>query len=100
MAVQSTLTAAAPRHDNRGMDEQSSKQGGTAPVVLAVSLVLVALPLFYVLSVGPVLLLDSLGYFNDRTREVLQGIYGPLAWTIENVPVAGPVIEGYAEWWD
>jgi hypothetical protein len=81
------------------MDEKATKRGGGAVVVMALVVVVVLLPLLYVLSVGPVARLADNGLIDQKWNTVLGVIYWPLDWTAENVPVVGPAIIGYVEWW-
>ena len=81
------------------MNDKATKRGGGAVVVMALVAVLVLLPLLYVLSVGPVARLADNGLIDQKWQTVFGVIYWPLDWTAENVPVVGPAIIGYVEWW-
>jgi hypothetical protein len=96
----SQLTSAASHSDNPGMNDQPSKPGGGASIVLVAALVL-ALPALYVLSTGPIIWLDSKFHFGQETAMVLRVIYMPLVWAVENeVPIIGPALAFYFELWD
>ena len=81
------------------MDEKPTKRGGGAVVLLAPVVLLVILPMYYVLSVGPVVRMARSGQLSESWRSVLSIAYWPLEWTAENVPVVGPAIISYVEWW-
>jgi hypothetical protein len=81
------------------MDDKPTKQGGGAAVVLVLVAVLFVLPMLYVLSVGPVIWLAHSGYIGTPLVPALGMIYAPLEWVAHNVPVIGPAIDTYANWW-
>ncbi len=54
-------------------------------------------PLLYVASIGPVILLLPDKYRQDHEYPMLEKIYQPLAWVMENTP-AGKPIERYVDW--
>jgi len=60
---------------------------------------LVLLPMLYLLSAGPVARMARSGQLDQSWRSVLDIVYWPLEWTAENVPVVGPAIISYVEWW-
>ncbi len=81
------------------MDEKQNRQGGSAGPVLIVAAILILLPVFYVLSIGPMAWLDSKGLFSETTHTVLECFYFPLALAVENeVPIVGPALMNYVEW--
>jgi len=83
--------------DNSGMDEKPTKRGGGAVPVVILLVVLILLPILYVLSVGPAVLMATSGRMNPKT---LEAVYWPLEWTASNVPVVGPAIIQYAALWE
>lgn len=68
-------------------------------MAMVLVVVLVLLPVLYVLSVGPVARLADNGLIDQKWNTVLGTIYWPLDWTANNVPVVGPAIITYVEWW-
>ena len=92
------LTQLPTTDDNPGMDEKS-KQVGSAGPALVVAAILVALPVLYVLSIGPVVWLDSKSQFSEPTRTVLECFYSPVGLAVESdVPFLGSALEAYVDW--
>jgi uncharacterized membrane protein len=81
------------------MDDKPTKQGGGAAVVLVLVAILVLLPMLYVLSVGPIIWMVHSGFISDSSVSVLGEFYRPLEWVTNKVPVIGPAIDTYANWW-
>jgi hypothetical protein len=83
------------------MSDKSNQRGGGTGVVLVLSAILLVLPMLYILSIGPLIWLDSKGTFNEPTQTVLGVIYSPLGLAIENeVPVIAPALESYVSLWE
>jgi hypothetical protein len=76
-------------------EASTSKRGLTF-----VALLLVSLPLFYFLSVGPVcLILDKTnGFGGVITKEMVREIYWPIVWLDDNTFMEKP-IEFYLRLW-
>ena len=84
--------------DNPGMDEKSKQVGSAGPALVAAA-ILVALPVLYVLSIGPVVWLDSKNQFSEPTRTVLECFYFPVGLAVESdVPFLGSALEAYVDW--
>ena len=76
------------------MDSPSPhKRTGAAIAVLIVAL----LPILYVLSVGPAVMLADMTE-SDELAVVLRVVYYPLEWLHENTPLKEP-IEAYIDLW-
>lgn len=93
------MTPPARPRDNPGMDEKPMKRGGGTAVVLVLVAVLVVLPMLYVLSTGPVVWMAHSGFISESLIPVIGVIYAPLEWVAHNVPVVGPALDQYVEWW-
>jgi hypothetical protein len=63
---------------------------------LVVALVLILLPLFYVLSVGPAVWLFSRGLVSER---VLAVLYAPVELAGEYSPLFMRIMQPYVNWW-
>jgi hypothetical protein len=63
---------------------------------MVIALGLCALPMFYVLSLGPAVWLADRGYL---PTEPLQVVYAPLIWLHEHTPLSGP-LDWYVELWE
>ena len=94
------MTALAKPDDNPYMDEKPTKRerGGAAVVMVLVAL-LVVLPLFYVLSIGPVAGMLDAGWIPRRCEPTLEVVYSPLIWTANNVPTVESVFTSYIHLW-
>ena len=68
-------------------------------MVLVLIAVLIVLPMLYLLSTGPVVWMVHTGLISTSLIPILGSIYAPLEWVSQNVPVVGPAIEQYVEWW-
>lgn len=77
-------------------DEQKRKRSYWPALV-------VMLPLFYVLSVGPavklIVALDLAGYDSEWLNEPLTMFYWPLAWGYDNNEMAEAFFDWYLELW-
>ena len=67
--------------------------------ITTTALALVALLVFYVLSIGPVEWYTSRGYASERTIGVLRTIYNPLYW-MEGSETVANFTEWYISLWD
>ena len=63
--------------------------------LLLVVACLIALPLFYVLSIGPVLYVADKLHSGDR---LLEELYFPLRWAVTGTPLMKP-LDAYCDWW-
>lgn len=81
------------------MENKPAKRSGGAAAAAIIVVVLVLVPLIYVLSIGPLVWLAGTGRISKSWMPILETAYSPLQWTANNVPVAGPAIESYAELW-
>lgn len=77
----------------------AKRSGGGAAILVALVVGFAFLPLVYTLSVGPVILMVDRNWIGQEWMPALEATYSPLEWTAENVPIAGPAIMAYAEWW-
>jgi len=73
------------------------RASGAAACVAVI--VLLLLPLFYVLSVGPAIWLHDRGMMSPQVVEVCGTIYSPLDWVGRICPPVMAPIEAYASWW-
>src|SRR5262245_55452630 len=90
------LPSSAATGDNSDMEEKPTKDGSGSGPVLVVATLLVALPMLYVLSIGPMAWLDSKGLFSESAHTGLEYFYFPLAMVANNeVPILGPAIQSY-----
>lgn len=81
-------------------EKRSAKRGSGGAAVLVVLIVgLGLLPLVYTLSIGPVILMVDRNWIGKEWMPALETTYWPLEWTSNNVPIVGPAIMAYAEWW-
>jgi hypothetical protein len=81
------------------MGEKPTKDGSGIGPVLVAAVILVALPMLYVLSIGPMAWLDSKGLLSESAHPVLEYFYFPLALAANSeVPILGPAIQSYVEW--
>jgi hypothetical protein len=74
------------------------QRGGGAVATIAVIL-LVLLPIFYVLAIGPIVWLNDRNYINLAANGTVATIYWPLEALCEKSPLAERVIGGYADLW-
>jgi hypothetical protein len=74
---------------------ERSPHGGGA-LACALLLVLVALPVLYVLSLGPAI---WLGHNRMVNTDILQTIYSPLEWLYNNVEATKPLFDWYLSFW-
>jgi hypothetical protein len=72
--------------------EESRKSGGAA--VVFVILALIALPILYVLSLGPAVWLMEHNYLD---RDLARHIYYPLIFVAESIPLVRSVMQWYME---
>lgn len=76
-------------------DEPPAKSSHTA----AWSAVIVALPLMYVLSIGPVAYLaHKLGMYSAASG-LAQAFYAPVIWLHDHTVCKAP-LESYLDWWE
>ena len=68
-------------------------------MVLVLIAILVVLPMIYVLSAGPIVWMVHGGFINKSLVPAIGMIYAPLEWVAHNVPVIGPAIDNYVQWW-
>ncbi len=74
------------------MDHKENKAAGATIIVV----VLLLLPLLYLLSIGPALLMAKNGVI---TSDQLHAAYAPLPWLVEKVPFLDSAIESYLWLW-
>ena len=72
------------------MSEERKRKGGTG-ILIAVVLI----PLLYVLSIGPAVMLVNKTKISSKPFEVF---YAPVIWVAENTSLEKP-LNRYAEWW-
>lgn len=85
-------------HDSHHSSRTSA--GRTSTVLL---LGIVLLPVLYVLSIGPIIKLQSMGLLGPRDAPVhrlLEAFYMPLEWCLQSdIPVLSAALEWYAIHW-
>jgi hypothetical protein len=77
------------------MEEERSK----SPTGLIVALFVLAVPVLYVLSIGPVAYLSSSGTIRYDRRDAAEGFYAPLFWASENCEPFDHALERYIQLW-
>lgn len=75
-------------------DVAEAQHSGSVFAVMAI-LVVLCLPILYVLSLGPAILLMRHGWLDDSSVEIA---YLPLTWLHEHTPLRQP-LEWYASLW-
>jgi hypothetical protein len=60
---------------------------------------LIALPVLYVLSIGPMLWLSEKGFLKGATYKTFDKWYGPLGWLNDKLPGFGRALNWYADLW-
>ena len=60
---------------------------------------LVLVPIIYVLSAGPSVWLFHSGWLSEPWADILADIYYPITLAEQKLPVAGPALAAYLEWW-
>ena len=73
-------------------DEEEKVEEGDNRTTLIIALSCAALPLFYFLSLAPMIILVANGYLPSEPLEV---IYYPLEWLHKTSPTCRTVIEAY-----
>jgi len=77
------------------------KHNSAAAVVVVIAiLVLVALPVLYVASVGPAVLLASRGMIQGDENSFAARFYSPLSFAHERCPPVGQALDWYIALWD
>lgn len=66
----------------------------------ALVLILMFLPLFYVLSLGPAVWLHDRGMMGLAATDALETFYYPLQWASERSPAVSQPLEWYVGLWD
>lgn len=77
------------------MDVMGAKRESAATAWLIVGVVLVAVLLFYLLSVGPAARLVQNGYLD---LEIYRAVYAPLQW-LSQWPSFRDILNTYTHWW-
>ena len=78
------------------MNSESKRSRSGAAVALAM---VILLPILYVLSVGPaVMLVETTGTENEL-GPILEVFYFPVVWLHENTPLRGP-LDAYVKLWE
>src|SRR5262245_48567431 len=73
-------------------------RGGSAVAVVAV-MILVVLPLLYVLSAGPAVVLYTRGVLGTGGDRVFETVYSPLEWACQKSDLIGRPTQWYVELW-
>jgi hypothetical protein len=74
-------------------EENQENQNNTASIITIV--LVIAIPLFYVLSIGPVLAVVKKSRLPKKPFGI---IYSPVVWLADNTPLKKPLYK-YAELW-
>ena len=82
--------------DDRENESGKRERSGFGPIVV---LLILAMPLLYFLSTGPVLWLERRGYSSETTDSVLRAVYGPVRFLIENSDTFAKVFKHWASLW-
>ena len=77
-------------HENSVAGKEQTQTG----IIIAV---LVGLPIFYVLSIGPAIILVNKFPSLNAPLEI---VYAPMVWMIEKYPAAMELFMRYADFWD
>lgn len=80
--------------------DEASRTRSSAGVVIVVVILIVLLPLFYVLSIGPVIWLEANNYIEVGENSPIVLFYWPILWSAERFAFAEAALEWYAELWD
>jgi|GEM_PF-1506207 len=67
---------------------------------LVVAILVLLLPLFYVLSIGPVIALEARGYLEIEEDSPIVYFYWPILWSAESFQFVEGLLEWYADLWD
>ncbi len=62
------------------------------------TLSIVAVPVLYILSIGPLWYLVERGTIPEPIPKGLEVFYKPLAWIHDNTPLRRP-LDAYVDWW-
>ena len=62
--------------------------------------VIIALPLLYVLSIGPMIYLTKKGYLPESIADKMETFYQPLGWLADHTSLVGEPLDAYAGWWE
>lgn len=76
--------------------KEATAQGSAAAVVVVMLVTMVLLPLLYVLSVGPVIMMIERGVLDT---EFWAWFYGPLEWLHDHVAFIRPFLDWYVRLW-
>jgi len=68
-------------------------------VVVTLVAVLIALPMLYALSIGPVARMLETGWISKSWEPTLESAYLPLIWTANSVPAVESVLTSYLLLW-
>jgi len=81
-----------------GMDEEREKIRLSTAVarVWLILVPLVAVPLVYVLSMGPALMLNNRGVISDET---ISWTYAPIDWLSDHFGLFGRLLQWYLSFW-
>ena len=81
------------------MEDKPTKRSGTV-IVIALAAVLVVLSMLYALSMGPALWMINHGWLDPTwAASPVAVAYRPLQWVENRVPIIGPTIATYTDWW-
>jgi len=81
------------------MDEASHAKSPSHAWLWTTSVV-IALPLFYVLSIGPVIYLGKKDHLPESLADKMETFYQPLGWMADHIPLVGEALDTYAGWWE
>lgn len=76
--------------------KEATAQGSAAAVVVVMLMITVMLPVLYVLSLGPVIMMIERG---GMSTEFWQWFYAPLEWLCEHVDFIRTFVEWYVSLW-
>ncbi|WP_395739689.1 hypothetical protein [Prosthecobacter sp.] len=77
-------------------EPDNSRPSSSSSAILAL---VVALPLLYVLSIGPAAYLMSKFRAGQGVEDAASAVYAPILWLHEHTPMKQP-IESYIDWWE
>lgn len=97
--AESDSSAGAQSADAPERESRSASTRGAGPAAVVALVLFLLLPVFYVLSIGPVVWLFSTGRMEARTAAALQKFYYPLEFFHDQAPTLAAPVEWYAELW-
>ena len=95
-----THPPASEKGDRREAGEEkgtSARSGGAAAVIVLILLLI--LPVAYVLSIGPVVWLNTRDYIHVGPDSPVEKFYAPLEYAHENLPTVAAPLDWYVELW-